>query len=114
MNDGYFFNRFASEYQVWLEGQHIGWATTEKKAKAMYDEAKRVKEDHARKNPDESAWEWSTLTAPDKQEVVEVLDFISFRICAWCNEVMGTVEDTGGNNSHGICSKCLEVELAKI
>lgn len=35
-------------------------------------------------------------------------------ICSWCKEVIGVKEGNEGLVSHGICEKCLAVEMEKI
>jgi|GEM_PF-4709297 len=44
------------------------------------------------------------------------LNFIVYRVCAWCHQPLGTRATTAaqrGAQTHGICKACLEKQVAE-
>lgn len=49
--NGYYFDPSIGEWFVQLDGEVIGYATTEPNARRQYNEALRIRNDHATRNP---------------------------------------------------------------
>lgn len=71
MNNGPIYNRFAEEYEIWLDGEFITWASDMTTANRLYNQARTTKYEHLKHS--QNAWEWQTLITP-ADEVIEALD----------------------------------------
>lgn len=76
MKNGVHFDFEAGEYQIWLDDEFITWASTQPKGQQMYIEALQTKCKH-QKNTEQPAWEWFSLTTPDKAQTIAALDLAS-------------------------------------
>ena len=66
MNNGPIWNRFAEEFEIWLDGEHVGWASDMSTANRLYNQALHQKCEHQKHS--QNAWEHSLA---NKQDVVK-------------------------------------------
>lgn len=79
MKNGIHFIPIANEYQIWLDGEFITWASTQSIGQQIYIEALQTKCAHTKHTEQESIWEWSSLTTPHKVETITALDLASVK-----------------------------------
>jgi hypothetical protein len=126
MNNGPIWNVMAEEYEIWLDGEFITWASNSTVANKIYNETRTTKYEHLRHT---QAWELHTLTTPCG-ETIEALDqaykdtepLKPFKVenglnvaCAYCEKEAEQqsipLAYDPGKVSHGICPKHYQEQI---
>lgn len=77
MKNGIHFIPVANEYQIWLDGEFITWASTQTIGQQIYIEALQTKCAYL-KHTEQTIWEWHTLTTPNLQ-IIKALDLATVK-----------------------------------
>lgn len=127
MNNGPIYNRMAEEYEVWLDGEFVTWASDMIVANRLYNQALHQKCEHMRK--EQNAWEWFTLATP-ATEIIEALDLAIHNteplqpfkvqdglniVCSYCEQEAKKQDRPLGYEpkeaSHGVCPKHFDEQM---